>query len=149
MARKDHMIYRMAYRMAMADGEISANEALILHLFQHNMGLTKAEIETLRQEATAFDYATLPAEFPERKDQLMLFETACLMAMLDGRSDPEEWELVIRLCDALDIDRPQAQDCLARARERLYKLADKHNLLPEIIANLERDDQGEPDSGPG
>ena len=34
----------VAYQMAMADGEISANEALILHLFTANMGLSPEKL---------------------------------------------------------------------------------------------------------
>lgn len=136
MARKDHMLYRMAYRMAMADGELSANEALILHLFQDNLKVGREELQRLREEALELDWSSLPGFFPERKDQLELFETACLMAMIDGRSDLQEWDIIMRLCETFGIDRPEAQESLARARARLNALAEQHNLLPEILANL-------------
>ena len=71
---------------------------------------------------------------------IQLFETACLMAMVDGKSDLQEWNLVMKLCEVFGIDRPEAQTSLNAARERLYKLAEKHNLLPEIMANMEQDE---------
>lgn len=143
MARKDHMIFRMAYRMAMADGELSTNEALILHLLGENLKATRLELELLREEARALDWASLPAEFPERGDQLELFEIACLMAMIDGRSELEEWDVIMRLCETFAIDRPEAQTVLGRARERLRVLCERHNLLPEIQANLRRTEEEE------
>ena len=138
MARNDQMLYRMAYRMAMADGELSANEALILHLFQDAMGVTKEELRQLREEATSLNLSELASEIPGRKERLELLETACVMAMIDGRADLKEWDLIIRICEVLDIERPEAQACLGRARERLQRLASKHNLLPEILKNLDR-----------
>lgn len=137
MNKTEHMLYRVAYQMAMADGDLSANEALMLHLFTQGLGLSVAETRQLREEARELDLARLPELFPERSDQLKLFETACLMAIVDGRSDPQEWEMVMRLCKTFEIDRPTAQQSLVAARERLNKLAEEHNLLPEIMANLE------------
>ncbi|MFH2006369.1 MAG: TerB family tellurite resistance protein [bacterium] len=137
MTESNHMIFRMAYRMAMADGEISANEALILHLFSSNMGLSREQLVELKASAETLDYGELPEMFPNREDQMALFEAACLMAMVDGKSDVEEWNMVMKLCEVFEIDRPQAQKSLAVARERLYKLAEQHNLLPEILANME------------
>ena len=143
MSQPEHMIYRVAYQMAMADGEISANEALILHLFTSNLGLSRAKLAELKASAVDLDLSKLPETFPKREDQIKLFETACLMAMVDGKSDPEEWKLVIKLCEVFGIERPEAQESLTAARERLNKLAEKHNLLPEIMANMEAEESGE------
>lgn len=143
MSQPEHVIYRVAYQMAMADGEISANEALILHLFSSNLGLSKDQLAELKATAVDLDLATLPETFPRRADQIKLFETACLMAMVDGKSDPEEWNLVMKLCEVFDIDRPEAQESLSAARERLNKLSETHNLLPEIMANMEAEKPGE------
>jgi tellurite resistance protein len=137
MTKTEHMLYRVAYQMAMADGDLSANEALMLHLFTQGLGLTVSETKKLREEARNLDISTLPDLFPERADQLKLFETACLMAIVDGRSDPEEWQMVMHLCQTFEIDRPTAQQSLEAARERLNKLAEEHNLLPEILANID------------
>lgn len=145
MSQPEHMIYRVAYQMAMADGEISANEALILHLFSSNMGLSQEQLAQLKSSATDLDLEKLPETFPKRADQMRLFETACLMAMVDGKSDLQEWNLVMRLCEVFEIDRPEAQESLNSARARLYKLAEKHNLLPEIMANMEAEEPGEPE----
>ncbi len=144
MSSDKHLLYRMAYWMAMADGELSANEALVLHLFQDDLGLSPSEARALRDEDTEVPWDHLAETFPERDGQLDLFETACLMAMVDGRADPEEWNLVIRLCEIFDIERDLAQKHLAHARQRLYDLAREHNLLPEIQRNMEREaDEGE------
>jgi len=145
MSQPEHMIYRVAYQMAMADGEISANEALILHLFTSSLGLTRDQLVELKASATDLDLEKLPETFPQRADQIRLFETACLMAMVDGKSDLQEWALVMRLCEVFEIDRPEAQKSLNAARERLYKLAEQHNLLPEIMANMEAEEPDEPE----
>jgi hypothetical protein len=137
MSSDKHLLYRMAYRMAMADGELSANEALVLHLFQDDLGLSSSEARALRDADLDVPWESLSETFAERASQLELFETACLMAMVDGRADPEEWNLVIRLCEIFDIERDLAQQHLARARERLNDLARDHNLLPEIQRNME------------
>jgi hypothetical protein len=137
------MIFRMAYRMAMADGELSANETLILHLLGEGLKATRQELERLRKEAGDLDWASLPLEFPERRDQMELFEVACLMAMIDGRSDLQEWGVIMRLCEVLAIERPEAQAALARARERMMALAERHNLLPEIVENIRRAEEEE------
>lgn len=143
MSQPEHMIFRVAYQMAMADGEISANEALILHLFSSSLGLTKEQLAELKASANELDLEKLPARFPRRRDQIQLFETACLMAMVDGKSDVQEWNLVMKLCEVFGIERPEAQESLSAARERLYKLAEKHNLLPEIMANMEEEEGSE------
>ncbi len=143
MSQPEHMIYRVAYQMAMADGEISANEALILHLFSSSLGLSQDQMAELKAGASDLDLEKLPELFPKRSDQIQLFETACLMAMVDGKSDLEEWNLVMKLCEVLKIDRPEAQESLNAARQRLYKLAEKHNLLPEIMANMEAEESDE------
>jgi len=140
MSQPEHMIYRVAYQMAMADGEISANEALILHLFSSSLGLSPEQLVELKATAADLDLEKLSELFPQRSDQIQLFETACLMAMVDGKSDLEEWNLVMKLCEVLKIDRPEAQESLGAARERLNKLAEKHNLLPEIMANMEAEE---------
>jgi len=145
MSQPEHMIFRVAYQMAMADGEISANEALILHLFTTNLGLSRERLAELKASAADLDLEKLPEVFPARADQIQLFETACLMAMVDGKSDLEEWNLVMKLCEVFKIDRPEAQESLNAARERLYKLAEKHNLLPEIMANMQADEADEPE----
>ncbi len=149
MSSAEHMLYRMAYRMAMADGEMSPNEALMLHLFEDELGLSRADIQSLKQESKQVDFEDLPREFPKREDQLRLFETVCLMAMIDGRSEVEELYLVLRLCEVLGIERPLAQQCLGNARERLNQLASVHNLLPEIQRNMQESAGGDPDKGGG
>ncbi len=147
MSQPEHTIFRVAFQMAMADGEISANEALILHLFSSNLGLSTEQLEKLKASAAELDLETLPETFPKRADQIQLFETACLMAMVDGKSDLQEWNLVMRLCEVFSIERPEAQESLNAARERLYKLAEKHNLLPEIMANMEAEEGAEGGEG--
>ncbi len=76
--------------------------------------------------------------FPERQQQLRLFETACLVAMADGRSDVQEWSLATKLTEALSLERDEAQACLAAARERLKALAAEHDLGAEIRENLKK-----------
>jgi hypothetical protein len=116
MTESNHMIFRMAYRMAMADGEISANEALILHLFSSNMGLSADELKELKDSAEAIVYDELPELFPSRKDQIQLFEAACLMAMVDGKSDLEEWNLVMKLCEVFgSTSSPRSTTCCPRS----------------------------------
>ena len=134
----DGMEYRLAYRMALADGELSANEGTVLDVLAMSHGLDEATTQRLAQEADLVDYDNLRRVFPERDQQLRLFETACLLAMADGRSDLEEWHLANRLTAALRIERAEAAECLERARARLRELAKQHQLSAEIRANLQK-----------
>jgi uncharacterized tellurite resistance protein B-like protein len=134
----DGMEYRLAYRMALADGELSANEETVLDVLAQSFGFDEATRQRLAQQADLIDYDNLRRVFPERDQQLRLFETACLLAMADGRSDLEEWHLANRLTAALRIERAEAAECLERARARLRELARQHRLSAEIRANLQK-----------
>lgn len=138
MSNLDLMLYRLAYRMATVDGELSTNEATILDVLGKSLGLGEDDTADLQQEAERIDYTALRQLFPERKQQLRLFETACLVAMADGRSDVEEWSLATKLTDALSVDRAEAKSCLESARERLRELAKEHDLAGEICDNLKK-----------
>ena len=87
MENLDLMLYRLAYRMATADGEMSTNEATLLEVLGQSLGLSAEETESLSAEAEKIDYTTLRRLFPEAEQRNRLFETAALMAMADGRSD--------------------------------------------------------------
>ena len=134
----DVMVYRLAYRMALADGELSANEATVLDILAKSFGFDEATRDQLKEESERIDYDNLRRVFPERGQQLALFETACLLAMADGRSDMDEWQLANRLTEALKVNRAEAADCLQRARARLKDLAHEHDLSAEIQANLKK-----------
>ena len=134
----DVMVYRLAYRMALADGEMSANEATVLDVLAKSFGFDEATREQLAEEAERIDYDNLRRVFPEREQQLTLFETACLLAMADGRSDMDEWQLANRLTAALKVDRNDAAECLQRARSRLKEMAGQHDLSAEIQENLKK-----------
>ena len=134
----DRMVYRLAYRMALADGELSSNEATLLEVLAKGLGLAEADVAALQVESDRIAYDALRRVFPQREHQLRLFETAALLAMADGRSELEEWRLATRLTEALRIDRAEAEQCLGRARDRLRQLAREHQLAPEVRANLEK-----------
>ena len=138
MSNLDLMLYRLAYRMATVDGELSTNEATILDVLGKSLGLAPEDTAVLKAEAEQIDYTMLRRLFPEREQQLRLFETSCLVAMADGRSDVEEWSLATRLSEALSIERDEAQSCLAAARARLKELAAEHDLAAEIRENLSK-----------
>lgn len=138
----DRMVYRVAYRMALADGELSANEQTLLDVLARSLGLEAGEREALEAQAERIAYDVLRRVFPEREHQLRLFEAAALVAMADGRSDLEEWRLATRLTEALRITREEAERCLAAAKERLRQLGREHDLAPEIRANLEKQGLG-------
>ncbi len=136
MSNLELMLYRLAYRMATVDGELSTNEATILDVLGKSLGIAEDDTAGLRKEAEQIDYTMLRRLFPERAQQLRLFETACLVAMADGRSDVHEWSLATKLTESLSIDRDEAKSCLASARERLKDLVAKHDLAAEIRENL-------------
>ena len=134
----DVMVYRVAYRMALADGELSANEATVLEVLAKSFGFDETARAQLQEEADRIDFDNLRRVFPEREQQLQLFETACLLAMADGRSDLDEWKLANRLTEALRIERADASHQLEKARARLRDLAKQHDLSAEIQANLKK-----------
>jgi DnaJ-domain-containing protein 1 len=136
MSNLDLMLYRLAYHMAIVDGEVSTNEATLLSALGKSLGLSEADIAGLKKEADRIDFSMLRRIFPERQQQFRLFEIACLVAMADGRSDLQEWTLATKLTDALSLDREEARFCLEAARKRLRDLAKDHDLAPEIRANL-------------
>jgi uncharacterized tellurite resistance protein B-like protein len=132
---KERTVLLTAYRMALADGELSANEALLLHLFATGLGVTTAELFALKAEANAVDWDALPALFADRGEQLALFETLCLVALADGRCAPEEQQLAQRLANLLAIDDDEARARRAAAQQRLDELGKSHDLAAEIEAN--------------
>jgi len=138
MSNLDLMLYRLAYRMATVDGEVSTNETILLEVLGKSLGLSDEDTAGLKREAERIDYTMLRQLFPERQQQLRLFETACLIAMADGRSDLQEWTLATKLTDALALDRDEAKSCLDAARTRLRDMAQEHDLAPEIRANLKQ-----------
>jgi len=138
MSNLDLMLYRLAYRMATVDGELSTNEETLLDVLGKSLGLGQDETADLQQEAERIDYTALRQLFPERQQQLRLFETACLVAMADGRSEVQEWTLATKLTDALSLDRQEAKGCLEAARQRLRELSAEHDLADEIRDNLKK-----------
>ncbi len=135
MTDTERTVLLTAYRMALADGELSANEALLLHLFAKGLGVTTAELFSLKKEAAAVDWNELPGLFTDRGEQLALYETICLVALADGRSAPEEQQLAKRLAELFTIDAPESQARQAAARARLDKLGKQYDLGAELKAN--------------
>ncbi len=135
MTDTERTVLLTAYRMALADGQLSANEALLLHLFAKGLGVTTAELFSLKKESAGVDWEELPAMFTDRGEQLALFETICLVALADGRTAPEEQQLVKRLAELFSIDAPESEACLAAAQQRLDKLGTMYDLSAEIEAN--------------
>ncbi len=68
---KEHTILLTAYRMALADGELSANEALLLHLFATGLGATTAELFGL---VTDSGYSRIPV-YEDRIDNIVGYVT--------------------------------------------------------------------------
>jgi len=135
MTDTERTVLLTAYRMALADGELSANEALLLHLFAKGLGVTTAELFTLKKEARSVDWNELPTLFRDRGEQLALFETVCLVALADGRTAPQEQQLVQRLAELFDIDKDESRTLQAAAQKRLDKLGESHDLSAELEAN--------------
>ena len=136
MTNADLMIYRVAFRMAMADGKLSMNEMILLGVLAKSLGIAEEDVPVLEEESARIDHDALPRVLPDRADQLRLFESALLLAMADGVSDPLEWRLANRLAASLHLGKEEAQPCLERARQRLRDLGRDHLLAPEIRANL-------------
>jgi uncharacterized tellurite resistance protein B-like protein len=139
MTDTERTVLLTAYRMALADGELSANEALLLHLFAKGLGVTTAELFALKKEAAAVDWDELPALFEDRGEQLALFETVCLVALADGRNAPEEQQLVQRLAKLFAIDADESKSRQAAAKKRLDKLGESHDLSSELESNKPKD----------
>jgi len=135
MTDTERTILLTAYRMALADGKLSANEALLLHLFAKGLGVTTPELFSLKKQAAAIDWEELPGLFTDRGEQLALFETICLVALADGRTAPEEQRLVLRLAELFAIDAVESRDHLNAAQQRLEKLGESYDLSAEIEAN--------------
>jgi len=130
------LLFQTAYRMAIADGELSVNEATVLQVMARAAGISDDHAERLKQQAVAIDLEGVAMRLPDRDDQLRLFELACLVALVDGRSDVAEWRLTVRLARALKIERQQASACLGAALTRLRHLMKRYDLSAEIRANL-------------
>jgi tellurite resistance protein len=130
------LLFQTAYRMAIADGELSVNEATVLAVMARVSGITDEQAEVLKLQAASIEIDTLAERLPDRDDQLRLFELACLVALVDGRSDVAEWRLTVRLARALEIDRSQATACLGAALTRLRHLMKRYDLSPEIRERL-------------
>lgn len=139
MTDTERTVLLTAYRMALADGELSANEALLLHLFAKGLGVTTAELFSLKKEAAGVDWNELPTLFSDRGEQLALFETICLVALADGRTAPEEQQLVQRLTELFAIDAQESEARQAAAQARLDKLGKSHDLSAELEANKATD----------
>ncbi|MFH2009011.1 MAG: hypothetical protein ABI333_20645 [bacterium] len=140
MDERERTVFLTAYRMALADGELSANEALLLNLFAKGLGITTEELFSLKKEAARVDLESLPEKFPDRGEQLALVETIYLVAMIDGRDAPEEQQLVARLTELFALTQSESGKCLRAARTRMRKLGQQHDLLTEVLANTEKED---------
>jgi len=138
MTDTERTVLLTAYRMALADGELSANEALLLHLFAKGLSVSTAELFQLKKQAAGVDWEELPALFTQRGEQLALYETICLVALADGRTAPEEQHLVQRLSELFSIQADEAQARQAAAQKRLDKLSAQYDLSAEIEANKEQ-----------
>lgn len=138
MSALDLMQFRVAYRMAMADGSLSSNEKSLLDLLQKAWNLSDEDAETLMQESERIDFDALPRLFPRKDQRMQLLEVACMMAMADGMAQPEEWELSVKICETLRVERPEALECVQQARRRLITLAREHDLMDELQENLKR-----------
>ena len=137
---RERTVFLTAYRMALADGELSANEALLLNLFAKGLGVTTEELFTLKQDADRVDLDSLAETFPERGEQLALVETIYLVAMIDGRDAPEEQQLVARLTELFALTESESGKCRRAAQARMQKLGQQHDLLTEVLANNEKDE---------
>ena len=131
------MVFLTAYRMALADGELSANEALLLHLFSKSLDVPTEALFHLRQDAEKVDLDSLLLKLPDPAEQRALLETLYLVALADGRMAPQEWSLVTRLAELFEVDRAGLEQCLEAARSRLEKLSEQYDLKTEMEANAE------------
>lgn len=138
MSSFDLMQFRLAYRMAMADGNLTANERAILDLLQKGFDLSDEEAEELRKESDRIDFDALPGLFPDQAQRDHLLEVACLIALADGMAQPEEWSLSLEICKVLNIPRDRAITCVKQARKRLVSLVKQHDLMDELMDNLKR-----------
>ncbi len=132
------MQFRIAYSMAVADGNLSASEQEVLNLLAQAYGIDEAEKARLVAQSSRIDLDALRVVLPLKEDRLAILEAACLVAMADGLARPEEWKLSVDLCMALDIDRQEAQACVRRARKRLIELARSHGLEETLRENLRK-----------
>jgi uncharacterized tellurite resistance protein B-like protein len=135
MTDTERTVLLTAYRMALADGELSANEAPLLHLFAKGLGVTTAELFSLKKEAAGVDWNELPTQFTGRGEQLALYETICLVALADGRCAPEEQQLANRLAELFTIGRTERQARRVAAQKRLDKLSKTYDLSAELEAH--------------
>lgn len=108
--------------MAFVDGEYTENEGRLVEFLIDSYGLTPEEEEDVRsQKSSRIDLYQLAEKISSPDDRRQAYESAFLVALLDGAQDPEESEMLERLRDVLGLD----DVACAEAEERAQVIYDR------------------------
>ncbi len=108
--------------MAFVDGDYSENEGRLVEFLIDSYGLTPEQEEEVRsQKSGKIDLYELAESISSPEDRRQAYESAFLVALMDGSQDPEESEMLERLREALDLD----DGVCAEAEERAQVIYDR------------------------
>ena len=107
--------------MAFVDGEFSDNEERLVEFLIDSYNLTpKQEREVRSQKNADVDLEKLAESITDTDERRQAYESAVLVALMDGGQEPEESELLDRLRDALSIDETTREETEERA-QKIYE----------------------------
>lgn len=110
-------LLKMLLGMAFVDGDFSDNEARLVEFLIDSYGLTpEQETEVREQKSARLDLDDLAEKISESEDRRRAYESAYLVALMDGGQEPEESEMLERLRDAFDLDDSATADAEERAQ---------------------------------
>lgn len=112
--------------LAYADGELTQEESRLVEFLIDSHGLTPEEEDEVRAHQDAsLDLQSLSEKVTDPADRTRAYETAVLVAMMDGDTQAAESELLQRLRPALSIDVLEAERITGRAR-KIYERFTAH-----------------------
>ena len=116
--------------MAFVDGEFSHNEERLVEFLIDSYHLTPEQEREVRSQKDAdVDLEKLAESITKDDERKQAYESAMLVALMDGGQEPEESELLDRLRDALNIDDTTREE----TEERAHKIYERfvHKDDPE------------------
>jgi tellurite resistance protein len=109
---------KAALGMAFADGELDENESRFVEFLIDTYALTPEEEEAVRsQRSGEVDMAQLAGALTTPEERQRAYETAYLVALLDGQEHPEESAVLAKMREALEIGGSDQVELEARARD--------------------------------
>jgi tellurite resistance protein len=103
--------------LAYADGTLSEDESRLVEFLIDSHGLTPEEEQEVRSQQDAdLNLEALSDVVTDPQDRARAYETAALVAMMDGETQAAESEMLQKLRPALSIDVLEAQRIEDKAR---------------------------------